>query len=227
MVGMPEMLSKGDVFAKLDERYKNVPIDDLKARLKALRDLPRYPEGNIATFGETGVQRSGALTPADAQHIRAHWFNDPDGDGSNDPNGPGWWRGDLQPIEPIIRQGLVTAIDAAINDYNQDPPVERQKPLPIVFYWMCHTGHSNPPAPSKPSADDAVEVAVGWSEQQVTLVIHTPDPPRGDPLTGSDPIFVVKRIPNRSLIVHEHELALERDPNNPLNVKSKIVKTRP
>jgi hypothetical protein len=197
---MPELLSKGDVFEKLDKRYKNVSIDDLKARLKALQDLPPYPEGNIATFGETGAQRSGALTPADAQHIRAHWFNDPDGKASNDPNGPGWWRGDLQPIEPIIRQGLITAIDTAINDYNQDPPVERKQPLPIVFYWMCHAGH---PQHEVPDPTDTVEVAVSWSDQQVTFIIHTPDPTTtpahrhelvDDPrLTGKEPIFVIKR----------------------------------
>jgi hypothetical protein len=202
MVGMPEMLSKGDIFAKLDERYKNVPIDDLKARLKALQDLPPYPKGNIATFGETGVQRSGALTPADAQHIRAHWFNDPAGDGSNDPHGPGWWRGDLQPVEPIIRQGLITAIDAALNDYDQDPPAERQNPLPIVFYWVCHAGHPHR-AVHAADSNDAIEVAVSWSDQQVTCIIHTPDPttdPKhphpavNDPrLTGTEPIFVVKR----------------------------------
>lgn len=205
---MPEMMSKGPILKKLDARYKNPGLAALQARLATLQPQ----NANLGTL----MQSIPAFTAPELNHVCDDWFNR---------NGQGWWP-HIQPIEPMIRHGLITAIEAAIRVPGAS--VDRPEPgLPIVFYWICHTGHSNPPAPHKPGADDAVEVAVSWSEQQVTLVIHTPDPPQRDPLTGTDPIFVVKRIPNRSITVHESELALERDPNNPLIVTSRIIKTHP
>ncbi len=154
--------------------------------------LPPYHKGNLATFAESikvkdpkdPTKEVPLLTLQEADHIRRHWFNDPNGDGSNDLNGPGWWRGDLQPIEPLIRHGLITAIEVAVRE--PGAAVDRNPPLPIVFYWMCHAGHPYHPTPNP---EDVAEVAVTWSDFQVTVVIHTPDPGTDDPLTGTEPIY--------------------------------------
>ncbi len=39
MPGMPELMSKGLILEKLDARYKNVPIDELKNRLDFLKTV--------------------------------------------------------------------------------------------------------------------------------------------------------------------------------------------
>lgn len=199
---MPEGIAKGIVLQKLDDRYRVLPTNDpvyvqyiqgqFQKRLAALKALPPYPAGNLATYAE----RAGVLTPQQAWHMRAHWFNDPDGNGSNDPDGPGWWKA-IQPIEPILREGLITAIEVALCDFNTFPPPPRLRPLPIVFYWVCHPGHESRKHNKKAReafVEEGIEVDIGWSDQEVTFIFHTPDPePDNTPNPDDEPLFVVKR----------------------------------
>jgi hypothetical protein len=236
---MPEVMSKGPMLRKLDARYTNQTLETLQERLKTLKSLPPYPAGNIATYKPAG----GSLSKSEIRHIRTHWFNDPHGDGSNDPQGPGYWKGDIQPIEPIIRQGLITAIDVAIHDPNTPEGTYRKTPLPIDFYWMCHPGHSPHAAGSQPgtgqytvaaagtgpgASEHAVEVTISWNDRQVTVIIHTPDPPAGDPLTGTESIYVVKRVPaDHPEGLYEEILDDRQHGKVPKKEGSKIIRTHP
>jgi len=222
MPGMPELMSKGEILKKLDAYYKDPGPCVLKEQLCALQALPPYPEGNVVTYYDQHIRMNGKplLTQKEANHICLHWFNDLQRDGTNDPNGEGWWK-DIQPIEPIIRQGLITAIDAAMNDYSAASSGTRPRPLPIVFYWMCHAGHPDHPGPSP---QDTVEVAVTWSDYQVTFIVHTPDTGHDEPLTGTEPIFVVKRV-NADYTPGDYETEL----GNPTikAAKNRIILRRP
>lgn len=189
---MPEGMSKGAILKKLDTRYAVPPTTkpQLQARLASLKPpaLKSYPFGSFVTLALAG----GVLNADEADHIRAHWFNETvTTAGGVTLTGQGWWKS-IQPIEPIIREGLIAAIEVALRD--PDAGADRPIPLPIVFLWMCHAGHSLGATPT-PSADEAVEVDVSWSPYQVTLVIHTPDPPpdTGPGPTDPEPIYVVKR----------------------------------
>lgn len=194
---MPEGMSKGAILKKLDARYA-VPAGSnpatikaqLQGRLAGLRGLTPYPFESFATLGQT----NGALTRNEADHIRLHWFNETvTTAGGVTLSGQGWWK-DIQPIEPIIREGLIAAIEVAIRNPDTSPPADRPIPLPIVFFWMCHPGHS-PSDTYTPGVEDAVEVDVSWGDYQVTVVIHTPDTPpdTGPGPTEPEPIYVVKR----------------------------------
>ena len=109
------------------------------------------------------LTQHGALSPARltriTNHLRRHWYpsqaqlDDEDNIRAADPNGrvPWWWE-DHQPIEPIIRQGLIRAFREAKN-----------RGLPIDAYWVA-TG-------------DVVAVSVSWNERQVTFVRFTPPTP--------------------------------------------------
>lgn len=171
---MPDIISKG-LLKKLDARYKDAAV--LSQALEALRELPDWPAANLADLG----QARGVLTEEEANHFRNDWFET-------------WWP-NAQPVEPIIRKGLITAMEVAIRD--PDEVEKRETPLPIDVYWICHPGHSETSAeqsstapPSSPG--DHVEVTVSWSDQQVTLIVHTPDARRGEG-TVPEPILVVKR----------------------------------
>ena len=181
--GMPEGMSKGTILKKLDNRYSDVTINTLMMRKAALQT----PGVDLCTAVQNMKDNNGqsVLTQKEIDHICDDWFNR---------KGTGWWK-DIQPIEPILREGMIAAIDAALVDYNQNPPAPRKDPLPIVFYWMCHPGHQPDEDQEAPSPYDAAEVDVSWSDHQVTVVFHTPDSPpdRGPSPTVDEPIFVVKR----------------------------------
>ncbi len=183
---MPEGIAKGTILAKLDDRYANVSRTELERRLEVLRHLQPYPQDSLVENAEKGK----VLTAAEAKHIRKHWFNE---------YGDGWWQGDIQPVEPILREGLVAAIEAALNDYNTSPPTPRLRPLPIVFYWVCHPGHESRKilenrVERERLAQDGIEVDIGWSDQQVTFIFHTPDVPEDNtPNPDDEPLIVVKR----------------------------------
>ena len=128
------------------------------------------------------------VTPKEADYLREYWF-DPNW---ADPNSECWWR-EKQPIEPIIRQGLITAINVATRDPDSvatpDPETwaKRAKALPIDSYWI-YSGYNQ------------FEVIVTWSDYQVTRMILTPPAPEDAPLderpkTGKARIHVVRLEP--------------------------------
>ena len=176
---MPEIISKGAILTRWDNFSKNQ--NNLVTALGLLKqNNPQIPLVDIGTDSRVAVIED---TPGEAGHLRDDWFY-----------GPNRMWPSVQPIEPIIRQGLIAAIEVALAEPNT--PRAGQQPLPIDAYWVCHPGHSSHPAgPSQPPDDHPVEVTVSWSAQQVTFIIHTPDPPIPNPvLTAKEPIFVVKRL---------------------------------
>jgi hypothetical protein len=124
------------------------------------------------------LERYEVVNRKEADYLREYW-HDPNW---ADPNSECWWR-EKQPIEPIIRQGLITAIDVATRD--PDTGAKRAKGLPIDSYWI-YSGYNQ------------LEVIVTWSDYQVTRMILTPPAPEDAKLderkkTGKARIHVVRR----------------------------------
>jgi hypothetical protein len=132
MPGRPPLdyIAKGAVHKKIDPLV-NDTTDPKKreALLMALKDSAR-------DYVQILVEHAG-VTEAEAAFLRRTWYN---------PNG--WWR-DHQPIEPIVRQGLIKSIELAI-----------ERNLPIDSYWV--------------SGGDQLQVIVTCSNYQVTRLILTP-----------------------------------------------------
>jgi hypothetical protein len=175
MAGMPESMEKGDILEKLD-----VLLSDRKKRQSFLKDLHDLDELGLAdNLVELGLRQDYAVfNPDEAKHFREHWLRD-------------WWP-TAQPIAPIIRQGLITAIKVASGATGT--PRQGQGELPIDCYWACHPGHGHSESEPHEDADyEALDFVVTWSAHQVTVVIHSPDPPgpEGAP-TNSEPILVVR-----------------------------------
>jgi len=202
---MPEVLAKGSILQKLDGRYKvprNAPpaqiqqiIIEFTNRLNSLKQLQPYPFGSVIALG----QGNSAISRDDADHIRAHWLNETVTTSAGVTlTNAGWWKSVAPAIEPILRQGLIAALEVALTDPNTQ--VARQRPLSIVFHWVCHPADSSAPAPG-PIGNTSVQVSVSWSDEQVNLIIHTPDPKIPASLTGTEPIFVIKQDKTTGVIV--------------------------
>jgi hypothetical protein len=140
MPGMPDIVVQGPVLhriAKLFQIRGQVPdLKKLLAELIAGRNL-----------ADLAVEHKLLKTKFEEHHVRTDWL---------DETGVGWWR-TMQPIEPILRDGLIKAAELAL-----------RHDLPATAYWICAgPGHMG--------------VAVGVSPWQVTITFITPPPEGPDP----------------------------------------------
>lgn len=156
----PTYISKGMVSRKVDE-ICNGP---LRSALLAVLNNPGKGGADWIQF-----LVDHGLNPRRGDYLRNVWFNQ---------SGAGLWQAH-QPIEPIVRQGLIEAIELA----SRDPDTQQERNLPIDSYWMC--------------LGDQVEVVVTYSAHQVTRIILTPPIPESPPdpslLLDMEPILIVKR----------------------------------
>lgn len=164
--GMSGHISKGPVHRKVDARVNSMNADQRQAFRDALAD-PAQSYLNVLNNFNVG------LTVGEETYLRDHWYIQPE-----PPQWNGWWRG-LQPIEPIIRQGLIKAINESLT---QNPP------LPIDSYWV--TAGAWAPA----GRDVQVEVFVSRSNVQVTRIIYTPptEPPENKQRPFNPNLWIVK-----------------------------------
>jgi hypothetical protein len=140
-------MSKGPVLDRLDRAASDTVL------LAGMIDwLERYPQTPLVQMG----REYGILTERwEARHLKRHAFRD-------------WWP-ELQPIEPIVRAGILEALTQC-----------RHHRLPLDSYWLCTGG--------------PVRCIIPSSAHQVTLLIATPPPP-GDGLlldTFPDTVTVVE-----------------------------------
>ena len=105
------------------------------------------------------------LAPKQAEYLREWWYiGDP-----KEPATTPFWQ-DLQPIYPILRRGLIKAIEVA----------DIRPALPIDSYWS--------------PGGSGVQVIVTRSPYQVTRIILTPaTPPPTLARTKAQPMWVVRR----------------------------------
>ena len=95
-----------------------------------------------------------------------------------------------QPVQPIVRLALIEALNRAGPN------------TPIDCYWVCHPGHGGPAAPASGAP---LEVSISWSNNQVTVIFHTPEPPwpqtASYTMTQPEDIVVVKEGPGGPAVV--------------------------
>jgi hypothetical protein len=122
------------------------------------------------------VLKIAEVTNREIEYLCEYWF-DPNW---ADLSSKCWWR-EQQPIEPIVRQGLITAIDVAT--YDPDSGEQRPEPLDVDSYHIY-------------GDRDYFESIVTWTDKQVTRILLTPPHPkeaRVAPRAGPARIKVIKR----------------------------------
>jgi hypothetical protein len=168
---MPGYLAKGAIHKKVDPLVNDRNLlERRQSLLTALKDWSR-------DYVQLLMEYAG-LTEAEADYLRQTWYN---------PRG-GWWP-EHQPIEPIIRQSLITAIELAV-----------ERNLPLDSYWLC--------------IGDQFQVIVACSDHQVTRLILTPPSPEEatvdrTKLTAEMPVWVIKHSdPWEKIELHDAERQL-------------------
>jgi hypothetical protein len=178
MGSMPEVISKGSIFRKLETVLNNRPNrPTILAALQA--GTPILPIASTAPH-DLG------LTAGEQTHLQQDWLTDPN------------WL--VQPVEPIVRKALETALERAMNPTTGAPPaLPRPLQLDIDCYWICHPGHgSAPPSGGGPRHDlpEPLEISISWNGHQVTVLFHTPEPDNPPaPVSNLEDIVVVKQGP--------------------------------
>jgi hypothetical protein len=169
MGDMPEVIAKGPILEELDKVLNKRGNINGKPRRQVILDALKKddpPEDLLTLAGKDPHKVK--LNDGQKYHIKQHWLIDDQ------------WLD--QPVEPIVRQALITALGKAM-----------EKNLDVDSYWVCHPGHGGSAEPILP---EPLEVSVSWYGKQVTVIFHTPEPLY--PLAGStlmtpENIVVVKR----------------------------------
>lgn len=142
MPAMPEQIAKAPFLRRIDFASRNRAAYDLNQLSK---DLDPQAGNNLVDVGKNyGWIRAGA----EELHFRNDWFNE---------TGQGWWQ-QAQPIEPIIRTGLLKVVE-----------LFEQYDKPIDSWWQCLT----------PTTSGTVSVFTMVSDRQITVLFNTPAPPSG------------------------------------------------
>ena len=170
-MGMENVIAKGPILQATDTIVNNRELR--KDFLTALRDESQDYVDILEEFARKAEVPCNRFQMA---YLRLNWFPAPP-----DPSEVedvvrafegSWWR-DFQPIEPIVRHGLIKAIQEAT-----------PRDLDLDSYWLC------------PAASD-FEVIVSRSEKQVTRIIMTPPVPVHIPTPSIKPegvpIWIIKR----------------------------------
>jgi hypothetical protein len=146
-------ISKGPVHTRIDAYANSNQRQSFLTALQSTRDYLDILENDAG------------VNPRYIQYLRRTWYSQ----GAN-----GWWPW-LQPIQPLVRQGLIQAIDLA----SRDPDTGAARTLPIDSYWM-------------PGVNQ-VATLIAVSAQQVTRLLLTPEsPPPTRNRSTRVPIWVVK-----------------------------------
>src|SRR2546425_7541706 len=142
---MPGYISKGCILENLDKAC-NGP--DRDAFYKALNDESQPLFEIWKTFGVLEQQWQ-------KDHLSQHWFNK-----------DGWWKDlpGIQPVEPIMRRGLIKALDLANKPPQFDPSIQIKGPLPVDNYWIC--------------GGRRFQMVMSVNERQVILIILSPEQPK-------------------------------------------------
>ena len=176
MPQMPTRIAKTNILRNLEVKWNADPAQ----AAKALKDLLTNANLGLHSVYEKFMGLS--PTHPDVKHLRDDWFDEQNG----------WWK-PYQPIDPIIRQGLIEACDLSLEE----------KGRPIDCYWIC-TG-----AP--------FEVWVGDGNPQLSVIICTAPPPENlDGLKIDEEVLVMRTGPKQKgerLVRTETPL-----PNHPVNV---------
>jgi hypothetical protein len=149
----PGTLTKGIVHKKVEQR-----VNGSQQALEELLDALKDPSQNYVDI----LQSFAGVTPQEAAHLSQTWY------------GPQCWWPALHPMEPLVRQSLIKALEVA-----------RDRRLPINSYWLC--------------AGNQFRVIVIYDNLQVFRLILTPAPqpgasetpvPQGAPSQGVNPARV-------------------------------------
>ncbi len=141
--GIYSKISKGPVHVAMDEQLNHRDarghFDRRAIILAALKD---------STQDYIGIVKDLFNVPdKHANYLARYWYDA----NWESPDSPCWWK-DVQPIEPIVRQSLIDAIELA-NEAN----------VPIDSYWM--------------PGGDQCEVLITRSQAQLTRLLLTPATP--------------------------------------------------
>ena len=178
--GMPNIMMQGPVLEAIDEmlnkdfKNKSKFKAHLQSYLASLNSTASYVPDLLVNAGVIG-----AGSPSD-QHIRRHWFPDP----NLALPASAWWPG-LQPIEAVTKRGYASAVQE-----NLDRMADGKKRLRFDSYWACI-----------PDWDDTdpeyYQVAYTVTPRQITIIIFTPPEPSPAAIAlknlVAEPVFFVKR----------------------------------
>jgi hypothetical protein len=147
---MPGYITKGYILKKLDEAFADTADNGKRERFLtgiSAKDATNKWKHSLVEVAKAVLP----LRPQDEAHLKNHWFN----------VYSGWWP-TQQPIEIVLRHGLIQAITLAGDGKDSF----NKKVTPMSCYWVCGVPQ--------------FQVISLCTKKQVTVQIMTPEPPVSD-----------------------------------------------
>lgn len=159
--GIVGHISKGPVHSKIDALVNHKDKSQFDKRATFLEAM--INQANSSELYREILRTQAGVSQRESDYLRDTWY---------DTKTKVWWP-EMQPIYPILRQGLIKALQEAGQD------------LLLDSYWAPVAGNS------------VIETIIVKSAVQVTRLIVTPISPRLlTPRTALAPMWVVKRKTN-------------------------------
>ncbi len=161
--GIPANIIKGPGTAAIDNAL-NYQENGQYVRRASIREALTNPANQYVDLLRSVFH----MPEASARYVTRHWYNP-------DLNAPELWWKDKQPIEPMIRQSIIEAIDLA-------------EDLPIDTYWMSigsrNVDWRNVPLGIYRTDEYPFEIILTKSDKQLTRLMVTPPSPRAQNIEG-------------------------------------------
>lgn len=181
MPQMPTRIAKTQILVNIEDKWNADPHKNADTFRQLLLDPAVELYEAYAKFTGLPANDPGVL------HLKDDWFD----------TTTGWWL-PHQPIDPVIRQGLIEACELSIAD---------KEGRPIDCYWICAAGAAEP-----------FEVWIGDRYHHLAVMISTaPPPPSNLSALGTEEEIVVARA--GGVKIGEQYLHTAAPlPNHPVNV---------
>lgn len=164
MPGLPDLILKAPVFARLEALSRNQAFWQTQAAQDLLNALIADLDNPAKKIIDI-VKAAGLYNTNSTNHFEVHWLNS---------TGQGYWFKMQTQVEAVLRAGMKRACEIFVaNNYAK----------PFEYFWVI-SGDQN---------SSRWEMSISEGANQVTVIFHTPQTPPVYPNTIANPKMTIAR----------------------------------
>ena len=183
MPGLPDLILKAPVFARMEALSRNAAFWQKKASRDALDQIVLDLGGTAKSLVD--IAKAGWLYDVDpTKHFEEHWLNT---------TGNGYWNYMQSQVNAVLRAGMKRACELFIT---------HNYALPFEYFWVI-SGNQN---------SSRWEMSICEGVNQVTVMFHTPQTPPTYPTTVPDPTITTVKFNGVNVVLAPVQVPIPPNP---------------
>lgn len=177
MPGLPDLLLKAPVFARLEALSRNTDL----WKTQAARDLLNQVVIDLGDPSKSlvDIAKKAWLYDYDSTtHFEEHWLNK---------SGNGYWKKNQSDVEAVLRAGMRRACELFI---------AKNYAVPFEYFWVI----------SGDTSTSRWEMSISEGVNQVTVMFHTPQTPPVYNRTIANPEITIVRVKGGQVVLEPAEV---------------------